>query len=421
MGLSLRECGYKFRYLVTPSIRPRRDTGHPTEHGNRDGMKRIALLIETSRTYGRELLAGVRRFAAESAAAGSPWSMFVEVRDLESRPPPWLAAWDGDGILTRSGNEAIAHAVQAVAKSTVELRSTRKNTTFPFVGIDNELLGRQAAEEFLNRGFRSFGVYGLDTEEFFVTRRDSFVACVREAGFHCEILNQNRRTEKPRQWEAQQKRISTWLQAIPKPAAVLACTDQLGCWLLDACSRADLRVPDDIAVIGVENDESLCDMSTPPLSSVSLGGERVGYEAAAILDRMMNGRRPPRRLTLFPPDRIVIRQSSDLVAIDDEHIALALQFIRRHADQSIGVDNVARHVGVSRSTLERRFRLLLDRTPADEIQRARLSRVRDFLRFTDQTLEQIAAATGFDRPQTLSELFRRVEGVTPGQFRKQCR
>jgi LacI family transcriptional regulator len=377
-------------------------------------MRRVALLIETSRTYGRDLLRGVKRYALEHG----PWSLFVEVRDLESSPPPWLRSWDGDGILTRSGSAAIATAVRRAQVPTVELRSTRRGSTFPFVGVDNSLVGAMVAEHFVERGFRNFGVFALDAEAFFVERRTSFVSALQQRGFACSVLRQPGRSEKPDEWEAQQLRLMDWLRALPRPTAIMACTDQLGCWLLDACSRLKVRVPEDVAIVGVENDETITTMSTPPLSSVRLAGEQIGYEAARILDGLMRDRKPPEGSTLLPPLCIETRQSSDIVAIDDPFLSQAIQLIRERAVTGLTIDQILAVVPISRSSLERGCRRLLGRSPNTEINRVRIEHVCRFLRETDLSLDQIAGRTGFTTPQYMLEVFRKTTGVTPGAYRR---
>ena len=383
-------------------------------------MRRIALLIETSRTYGRDLLRGVKRYSQEQdSKRHGAWSLFVEVRDLESRPPAWLKNWDGDGILTRSGNAAIAAAVKRASVPAVELRSTRRGSSFPFVGVDNESVARMVADHFLERGFRHFGVFALDTESFFVERRRSFVDYVRSRGYTCSVLRQPGRSEKPEQWESQQKRLIDWVGQLPRPTAIMACTDQLGCWLLDACWRSSIRVPEDVSIVGVENDETIATMSTPPLSSVRLAGEQIGYEAARILDLMMRGRRPPTEPSLFPPLCVETRQSSDIVAIDDELLAEAIRMIRQRACDGLTVNEVLKAVPISRSSLERRCRGILGRSPNEEIIRVRIEQVCNLLRDTDLSLDRIADRTGFSTPQYMLQVFRRSKDMTPGAYRRQ--
>tara|TARA_R110002049_G_scaffold27321_2_gene94111 strand:+ start:226903 stop:228051 length:1149 start_codon:yes stop_codon:yes gene_type:complete len=380
-------------------------------------VKRVALLIETSRSYGRELLRGVKRYAIEHG----PWSLFVEVRDLESKPPAWLKSWDGDGILTRSGNNAIAAAVKRVGVPAVELRSTRRGFGLPFVGVDNEAVASLVVDHLLERGFRHFGVYGLDTEPFFTERRQHFVQKLQDRGFDCVSLRQSGMTERPHQWEKQQQRLIQWIESLNKPAGVLACTDQLGCWLLDACVRRAIRVPEELAVVGVENDETLATMSTPPLSSVQLPGERIGYEAARKLDVLMRGRKLSETSTLIAPTGIAVRQSSDVVAIDDPLLAQAIQWIRDHVCEGIRVADVLAAVPISRSSLERGCRRVLGRSPNAEIVRTRVDQVSRLLCESDLTLQQIADRTGFNTAQYLVGTFRQIRGITPGEFRRRHR
>lgn len=378
-------------------------------------MRRVALLIETSRSYGRDLLRGVKRYAIEHG----PWSLFAEIRDLESPPPLWLKRWNGDGILVRSGSETIASAVKRVGVPAIELRSTRRSGGFPFVGVDNEVVGKMVAEHFVERGFRHFAVYGLDTEQFFVTRRESFISALQAHGFSCTEFRQAGKSERPSQWEQQQAKLARWLTSLTKPTGVLACTDQLGCWLLDACARAEIRVPDDVAVVGVENDESLTSLSSPLLSSVQLAGERSGYEAAAQLDVLMNGRMLKSNRTFIPPIAVITRQSSDIIAVEDPLLAMALRVIRAQAANGLSIDELLKQVPISRSSLERNCRKVLGRTPNEEINHCRIARVCELLRDTELSLDVIADRTGFQSAQYLICVFKKLRGLTPGQYRSQ--
>jgi LacI family transcriptional regulator len=380
-------------------------------------MKRVALLIETSRSYGRELLLGVRRYVAEHGR----WSIFAEIRDLESKPPRWLKDWDGDGILTRTVSQPMVNAIRALKVPTIELRSTKRRQPFPFVGMDNTAIGQLCADYLLNRAYRHFGVYELTTEPFFIERSQSFARRVREAGFACHAYRQSSNREKPIRWEKQQGMLVDWLRALPKPIAILACTDQLGFWLLDACSRAELSVPDEIAVLGVENDETLCELSHPPLSSTRLGGDRVGYAAAAILDRWMDGKKPARKPTLLSPIGIETRRSTDSIAVSDPWLAQAMKLVRDQASTGIRVDDILREIPISRSSLERGFRTILGRSPNDEIHRLKLQRVCELLALTDLTLDEIAVKTSFAHKHYLATCFKKAYHQTPGEYRKQAR
>lgn len=403
--------------MLLHHVNQSRDTSTAPRAAPLTKLPHVALLIETSRSYGRALLRGVRRHMAEHGG----WSIFMELRSLESPVPPWLANWRGDGILTRTGSPEMADAIRQANVPTVELRSDQLLPEIPFVGVDNQALVQQVVRHFLDRGFRHFGIYALDTETYFAERCDRFIQALAAVGHTCHVSRQPARREHPEQWERQQEQLAEWLTSLPKPIGILACTDQLGFWILDACRRGALKVPEDVAVVGVENDDSLCTMATPPLSSVPLGGEYVGYEAANLLSQMMRGEPISKQEILLPPPDLVVRQSSDIVAIDDPEISEAASFIRQGAAGGISVDDILKVVPLSRSSLERRMRAALGRSPNAEINRVRLEHVKSLLLETDLSLEQLAPKAGFPHAQYLSQLFKRTFGVTPGQWRTRHR
>lgn len=377
------------------------------------GTKHVALLVETSRTYGRDVLRGINRYLAEH----DQWSVFLELRALDSQTPRWLSSWRGDGIISRTGSPALAEAIAATGLPGVELRASRLPHGLPFIGIDNRDLGRIVADHFIDNGFRNFAVFDLDTERYFEERRENFRASLAARGHACHDLHRRTRGERPSDWERHQADVAGWLASLPKPIGIFALTDQLAFWLLDACRRAGVSVPEEVAVVGAENDETLCTMSRPQLSSVAFAGERVGYEAAALLDRLMAGRQPAAPQLLVPPRGLVVRQSSDITAIDDPRVAAAVRYIREHVCDGINVADVATHAGLSRSILERRMRQAVGRTPGEEIIRVRFSRVRALLTDTDLPLAAIASRCGFEHPQYMAEAFKKLHGVTPGRYR----
>jgi LacI family transcriptional regulator len=379
-------------------------------------LPRVALLIETTRTYTRELIAGIRRYTAEHG----PWSTFIELRALDSSPPPWLKNWDGDGILTRTFTEEMNRAVTATGLPAVEIRSTTLPHERPFVGVDNGLIGQTVADHFLNRGYRHFAVYGLRTESFFVERIQKFVKRVESEGHTCVELS-GQAASHPKDWENTQERLMTQLRDLPKPAGIFAANDQLGVYLLDACLRIGISVPEEIAVVGCENEETLCGLATPPLTSVRFDGLRIGYEAARLLDRLMQGGKASRDAVLIPPRGIVTRESSDDLVINDPMVVHACRLIRLHAADGVTVEDLCQRLNASRSTLERRIKAALDRTPKEEILRIRFRNVERLLRDSDLTLETIAERTGFTQSSYFQAAFRDRYGMTPGVFRRQFR
>jgi LacI family transcriptional regulator len=222
-------------------------------------------------------------------------------------------------------------------------------------------------------------------------------------------------------WDRQRRQLAAWVAALPKPIAVLAANDVCGTRLIDACRSANIRIPEQVAVLGVDNDEVLCRLTSPPLSSIDLDTSTIGYQAAQLLDDLMNGRPSPADSQWMLPRAVVGRQSTDAMAIEDEDLAEALSFIREYACQGIGVDDVLQRVTISRATLERKFAAGLGRTPGSEILRVRLERIRHLLHETTYPLDRIAALTGFKNPAHLSVVFKRETGHSPREYRAQTR
>src|SRR6185295_15496992 len=196
-------------------------------------------------------------------------------------------------------------------------------------------------------------------------------------------------------WEAAQERLAAWIASLAKPVGIMAADDAIGLAVLDACRRADIAVPDDVAVVGVGNDQTLCDLAIPPLSSIDANAAGVGYEAAALLDRLMDGGSVPNRPIKLAPRGVITRRSTDTVAAEDEEVARAVSFIRERACGGLQVGDVLAHTGMSRASLQQRMKQLLGRTIHQEIQRARLNRAKHLLAMSGLTIKQVARESGF--------------------------
>jgi len=378
-------------------------------------IPQIAVLVDTSRSYGRDIVQGIRRYVTENG----PWSLFLEPRDLMSQFPGWLENWSGDGILARSGNADMLARLKATGLPVVELRNTGLEHDFPFVGMDNRQMGERVADHLRARGFQRFAAYLDPSEKYFQERIDRFVEVLDAEGFECPVFQAFSSSSKIT-WDQHQIALGDWLGSLEKPVGVFACSDQLGFWLLDAARRAEVMVPEQLAVVAAENDQTLCETAWPPLSSVQFRGQAVGVAAARLLDEwIQSGKKSaPEEAVLLPAGDIVTRQSSDIVAVDDERLARALNFIKTHASDDISVDEVARAASLSRSVLERRMKTLLGRSPGEEINRIRFRTVENLLMQTDMTLAAIAERAGFAHPQYMAEAFKKRHGITPGEFRQ---
>lgn len=383
--------------------------------------RRVALLIETSRAYGRDLLVGV----AQYVRIHGPWSIEFEEGDPCERTPDWLAGWEGDGILARVKTPPMARALARLKLPTVDLYGGLANLRMPTVRSDETAVGRMAAEHLLERGFRQFAFCGFNGTDWSDRRREGFEHCIRAAGFNCLVFDNARPAtltpagEYEEHGAQSEQELHRWLTALPRPIGLMACNDARARQVLNACRSLQLAVPDDLAVIGVDKDEVLCELSDLPLSSVILNTQRIGFEAAALLDRMMAGRKPPRETLLIEPRGVATRHSTDVLAVADRQVAAALRFIRDHACERIDVPTLLRAVALSRSSLERRFAQILGRSPKAEILRVQLERAKQLLMDSDLPLALVAEKAGFDHPEHMSRLFKKKTGTTPGQFRTQ--
>jgi LacI family transcriptional regulator len=380
----------------------------------RPARPHVALLVETSLGSGRDILHGIARYVREHAA----WSLYYEPRGLEETVPAWLRHWKGDGIIARIQNQSIAAEVLAAGIPTVDVLGVVPRAPLPLVHVDDAQIAQLAAEHLLERGFRHFGYFGIEGENWSERRRDAFAASVRAAGSDLTIYELPRGTVAGQSWETMEDALERWIVGLPKPAGVMVASDQRGPQFLEACRLVGVQVPDEVAVIGVDDDEPLCEVCNPPLSSVQPDHAQVGYEAAALLDRLMHGQKRPRHPILIRPRSIATRLSSDVLAIADRKIATVLRLIREQACNGIRVDALARQVGLSRSVLQRRFRAALKRSLHQAILNVRLKRACELLTESDLSLADVAERAGFKHQEYLGAVFKRRLQTTPWEFRQ---
>ncbi len=378
--------------------------------------RHVALLVETSLASGRDILRGIGRYVRERRA----WALFHEPRSLEESGPRWLATWRGDGIIARVQNHQIANLVKQTGLPVVDVLGLVPEAGIPLVHVDDREIASLAAEHLRERGFRHFGFYGLFEENWSARRRDCFRDCLGDSGRNLTVFEQPRHERSEASWDDRENELAQWVLQLPKPVGVLVCSDQRGLNFLEACRRAGVAVPDEVAVVGVDNDEALCGIANPPLSSVWPAHNQVGYEAAALLDRLMAGEPAPAAPTLIAPVGVKTRQSSEVLAVEDRNVARALQFIRGRACGGLNVDEVAEAAGLSRSVLQRRFREMLGKTVHEAILDIRLKRAGELLTETELPLIDVAEQSGFKHQEYLGAVFRARTGKTPAQFRREA-
>lgn len=379
-------------------------------------LKRVAILIETSTTWGAELVAGI----AEYVRRRGKWSMFVEPRGRYERIR-LPRDWQGDGIIARVTHPLLAEDIKESGLPAVNVSWIRlRELDIPQVTADEAAVGRLAAQHFLDRGYRNFAYFGPDTRMGYEDRLGpTFSERIATQGGHCEVFEARRSSGNRRGWLAEISALIPWLRSLPKPTALLTWNDLRARQVTEACREAGICVPEDIAVLGGEYDALTSEVSIPPLSSIDHNPRRVGNEAARVLDLMMAGEPAPREPVLIPLRGVIQRQSTNSLAIDDRPLAEALHFIRTNLHRPIGVGDVVEATSLSRRLLEQRFQKALGRSPAAEIRRVRIERAKQLLTDTQLSVAQVALASGFNFVEAMNVVFRREAGLTPTQYRRQ--
>ena len=327
----------------------------------------------------------------------------------------------------------MAEAIRACGAPVVDLRGVAPGAPFPFVGVDHVAVARLAAEHLLERGFKHFGFCGLPrgVHPHMDQLCDAFVAAIGAAGRCCsEFVGRpgprrgeawERLQDRPAQWKDRQQRIARWIQRLEKPAAVMACHDDRALQALDACRRIGALVPEEVAVISVDNDPYLCELAIPPLTSIDDNPEQIGYEAAGLLDRLISGEPAPDRPMLIAPRGVVTRRSTDVLAIENRDVAHALRLIHEHACDGLFARDVVAATPLSRAVLAQQFKQAVGRSIGQEIQRVRIRRAKELLEQTDLAIKQIARRSGFRGVEYMTRVFGRLTGQTPGEYRKRLR
>jgi LacI family transcriptional regulator len=377
----------------------------------------VALIIETSKIYGRELLKGIARFQR----LHQPWSVFINERGQDDPDPPWLARWSGDGIITRSLDMKNCRRARDRGIKVVSLRHLLDKPEFPTLFPDQVQIATRIARHFIACGFENFAYVGVAGKKGWEQlRRKVFVQTLLEAGYP-DVAIRPALSDAKLDWERQEEQIGAWLKTLSMPVAIMVNHDVQGVLLLDACRRQGIRVPEDVAVVSVDNDTVLCDLAHPPLSSLDQNVEILGFEAASLLERMMRGQKVTDENTFTPAGEVVVRRSSDTLVMEDERLARAVRFVRENACKDVNVLDIAKVAGMSRRALEKKFVEFIGRTPLEEMQEIRLRRIQQLLLETDYVLPKIASIAGFQYQEYLVRFFKKRTGLTPGQFRRRMR
>jgi LacI family transcriptional regulator len=294
---------------------------------------------------------------------------------------------------------------------------------FPNVDVDDYQVGVMGAEYFIQKGYRTLGFLGAADFAFSRARQKGFIETAKHGGAEVSVFQQKLETFSLYSDDVEGNPTRTmleWVRKAPKPFAVLVCNDERAEVLTHLCNTHDINIPDEVAVLGVDNDEHVCSLSTPALSSVIIPWEQIGYRAAELLNQRMNGEPSPEAQYLVAPTGVMERQSTDATAVADADVRQAMQFIRANAHKLISVDDVVNSGTVTRRTLERRFHDALGYTPLEAIRKTKLARAKMLLSMTEFSLNRIARDCGFAHTSWFSKAFREVFGETPAAYRRRA-
>jgi LacI family transcriptional regulator len=383
----------------------------------------VAVIVDSSLPYDREIAMGVAQYAREQG----DWRLYVE--EEQGRRLPDFDAWPGQGIIASFDETDVAAAVTASGLPVVAVGGGAGDfdaaSGIPYVATDNERIACLAADHLLERALEHFGFYGLPSSPTSVwsdARGEAFSRRIAAAKRVCDCLVPRHDSKR---WSLFQHELTQWLTNLPKPVGIMACDDVRARHVLEACRSLGLRVPHDVAVIGVDDDEFICELSDPPLSSVAQAARGVGHEAARLLDRLMRpgyhgGRSASPKVpgwTVVPPVGVVARRSTDTLAVSDEVVAAAIRSIRERATQGFRIADLVKASRLSRWQLEERFRRVVGRSIHDDILHVRLAEARRLLTTTDLPIKVIAPRAGFRSAAYMTTLFRRHLGMTPAALR----
>lgn len=376
--------------------------------------RKVALLVETSNEYARGILRGIQNYLREQR----PWYVDLREQSRDRLEWDWLRRWSGDGIIARIQTSELADYLRSLQIPVINLSSAHHVGDFPCVETDDSAFAQTAADHLQEHGFRHFAFCGHSGYSWSRFRYDKYNAYLAEQGFSCAAFDAASANGDA---SLLSNRLIGWLQTLPAPVGIMASYDTLGQQILDACRQAELTVPHDVGVIGVDNDELICELSTPSLSSIVPNTLRIGYLAASLLEAAMNGNPVNNEIHLVPPFKLITRASTDRLAIDDRLVSDTIQYIREHAHDALTVQSIVSGIPISRRVLESRFMKAVGYTPHTEIVRVKVNLIKQLLNETSLSLEDIAERTGFAHNEYMSVLFKRETGYSPGEYRKKNR
>jgi LacI family transcriptional regulator len=383
--------------------------------------KRVLLLMDPDRGWTRDLLRGIAKYSR----LNNPWGVY-RLSQFYWRPEhkrnknelKHLKEWKPDGIITREMDHI--DEVLELGIPIIGSECAKEIPGLPIITSDFSETGRMAADYFLDKGFKNFAYCGYSDVAWSTMRLEGFRNTLSEKGY--EVDSYMKPISNLRMlWISENEKIAEWIKKLPKNTGLMTCSDDRGLHILEACKVAGRRVPDDIAILGVDNDEILCDLANPPLSSIAFNTEDIGFKAARSLDKMMNGIKLKNLCITAKPAFVVSRHSTDIFAVEDEQLKRALSYIKTNRFKLIQVSDVVKATSVSRRNLELRFKKWLNRSILDEIKRVHVGLMSEMLIETNYSIAKIASLLGHSSVDNICRYFKNEKKLSPSEFRDKYR
>jgi LacI family transcriptional regulator len=380
----------------------------------RKRVKHIALALPLDVVFVERLLPGILEFARNQGG----W-VFTRVPERLAPSFEWLRNWEGDGAFVLIGNKADVKIARSLPMPIVNVGGYVQDVRIPTVTLDQQMVGRFAAEHLLARRFHRFGYYGVRDLWYSEQRRVGFEAALRVAGYTSSAMESTSLIGSPRDWRRVSGELARWLRSLRPPVGIMASWDLRAQMLSEACAMMGLRVPEDVAIVGVDNDPIACEFCIPQLSSVSRNDWQLGWQAANLLSQLIEGKRPPKLPILIPPDGVVARRSTDTLVVEDPEIAEIVQLLRSQLNEVFGVERILRLTSLSRRQLEHRFRRSVGSPPYAFLNELRIERAKVLLAGPrKQTLTKVASECGFKELRRFRLVFQRLTKVSPAEYRR---
>ena len=378
---------------------------------------RIAILVDTATGWGRRIVSGALDYGLQHG----PWDVWIEAKG-QSEEFSLPQDIDVDGVIARVSSAEMAIELKSRKIPVVNISGLMvKEADFPRVIVDWEMAARLAEAHFSDRGLQNVAYLGPLHLAHVQHHERAFEKALLKSGRTCHVFQPDTSADSNTSWHPAPEQLIPWLKSLPKPVGIFTWGFQVGRDIISACRKADIPVPHDVAVLGGDYDELLCDACHPALSGILTPAKKVGYKAASILYSMMKGGTPPKETIILPPEDIEERLSTETLAIDDPQTLQALTYLRAHACDGIHVNDILQEVPMARRALERRFAKLLGRSPAQEMRRIQINQARKLLTRTDLPMQEIAEACGYTSYTYLGNIFKKETGISPGRYRKQTR